>query len=84
MNSIIITSIICFSVIFIVSIFCYTNYKDNENSSSNKFYKLINKIEKDYQDINKKIATIDDKINSIREDTTNIRFEITKPNKIKI
>lgn len=42
MNEIIITSIICVSIIIIVGIFCYTGYKNDENTKSNKFFKTVN------------------------------------------
>lgn len=58
MNSIIITSIICISVIIIVSIFCYISYKNNENEKSNRFFKTVNTTQKQYEIILSNISDI--------------------------
>lgn len=58
MTNIIITSIICISVIIIVGVFCYTNYKDNENARSNRFFKTVNDIQTQYEIIRKDINDV--------------------------
>lgn len=58
MNSIIITSIICASIIIIVSIFCYTSYKDDENAKSNRYFKTVNATLKQYDNMLNEIHTL--------------------------
>lgn len=75
MNSIIITSVICISLIIVVGIFCYTSYKNDENIKSNKFFKVVNQNFEQYKIINKKLNNINDEINKLE---TSLMYIINK------
>lgn len=80
MNSIIITSIICISIIAIVTIICYYNWKNinsNELASIHKYIHSINSKLNDYLnvDLNNKIKIIEklDHYKVINEEINNIK-----------
>lgn len=82
MNNIIITIVICISVIIVVSIFCYVNYKLDENTKSNKFYKTVNITLHQYKNIFDEISNLKSLINSIQTSIEFISMQITnKENK---
>lgn len=66
MANIIITSIICVSIIIVVGIFCYTGYKNDENIKSNTFFKTVNNTVKQYDIIINEIANLKALINSMQ------------------
>ena len=66
MANIIITSIICVSIIIVVGIFCYTGYKNDENIKSNTFFKTVNNTLKQYDIIINEIANLKALINSMQ------------------
>lgn len=81
-NTIIITTIVCVTVILIVSIFCYTGYKNNENVRSNKFFKTVNENFHQYERIVKDIDNLKDLINSMQYGIEFISMQISnKENK---
>lgn len=65
MDYIIITSIICVSLIIIIGILCYTVYNNNENAKSNKFFKIVNKNFEQYKIINEKLSNINNEIDKL-------------------
>lgn len=75
MNYIIITSIICVSLIIIVGIFCYTGYKNDENARSNKFFKVVNQNFEQYKIINEKLSNINNEIDKLE---TSLMYIINK------
>lgn len=82
MNSIIITSIICVSLIIIVGIFCYTGYKNDENAKSNKFFKTVNITLKQYENMLNEISNLKSLINSMQAGIEFISMQISnKENK---
>lgn len=82
MTGIIITSIICVSIIVIVGIFCYTSYKNDENSSSNKFYKTVTCTLNQYNTIIDEIINLKALINSMQDSIVFISMQISnKENK---
>lgn len=84
MNNIIITSIICISVIIIVGILCYTNYKNDENAKSNRFFKTVTYTAEQYDNIINEISNIKSLINSIQSCIEFINTQISnKENKDK-
>lgn len=82
MNSIIIISIICISFIIIVGIVCYTSYKNDENTKSNKFFKIVNYTLKQYDTISNEITNLKALINSMQAGIEFISMQISnKENK---
>lgn len=65
MNSIIITSIICISLIIIVGIFCYTGYKNDKNAKANIFNKNVIHTITQYDNLLKEINNIKTNIDNI-------------------
>lgn len=65
MNSIIITSIICISIIIIIGMICYTSYKSDENTKSNIFNKNVKHTIVQYDNLLKEINNIKTDINTI-------------------
>ena len=82
MNEIIITAIICISFILIVSIVCYTNYKNKIDADANKFYKTINEINNKYDDMIKIINTKNYSIDAINTKLSYLRISIDNLTKI--
>lgn len=81
-DAIIITTIVCMAVILIVSIFCYTGYKNDENTRSNKFFKIVNENFHQYEQIVKDIDNLKDLINSMQYGIEFISMQISnKENK---
>lgn len=82
MSNIIITGIICISIIIIVSIICYTGYMNNENAKSNKFFKTINITLKQYENMLNEISNLKSLINSMQSGIEFISMQISnKENK---
>lgn len=77
MNNIIITSIICISLIIIVGIFCYTGYKNDENTKSNKFFKTVNYTLKQYDTIINEITNLKALIHSMQAGIEFISMQIS-------
>lgn len=80
MNEIIITSIICVSLIIIVGIFCYTGYKNDENAKSNKFFKTVNITQKQYEKILDEINNLKSLIVSIQTCIEFMNIQISNKN----
>lgn len=76
-DAIIITTIVCMAVILIVSIFCYTGYKNDENTRSNKFFKIVNENFHQYEQIVKDIDNLKDLINSVQYGIEFISMQIS-------
>lgn len=82
MNNLLITIVICISLIIIVGIFCYTRYKNDENTKSNKFFKTVNYTLKQYDTIINEITNLKTLINSIQTGIEFISMQISvKDNK---
>lgn len=82
MNDIIITSIICISLIIIISIIYYINYKIKEDSNANKFFKTVHENFVQYENIRKDINDIRTLINCIQNYIEFINIQISnKENK---
>lgn len=69
MNGIIITNIICLSIVFIVCVICYTNYK-KENADELEFIhkridSIYDKISSHYRDFSIAQNDINDKLKQI-------------------
>lgn len=73
MTGIIITSIICLSLIIIIGIICYTNYKKENDDILKTIHKRIDLI---HSKINNHYDAWDSKTNSIK----NLIIELTKHN----
>lgn len=80
MTNIIITSIICISVIIIVGVFCYTNYKNSENARSNRFFKTVNDIQTQYEIIRDDIMNVERDIKLIKGGIDFINQQINNKN----
>ena len=65
MNTIIIVSIICFSIIVIVSIICYTNYKKESNDNLKSIVELLSVISGKTNVNSDRICIIDKKLDKI-------------------
>lgn len=82
MNSIIITSIICVSLIIIIGIFCYTCYKSDKNNDANIFNKNVTHTIVQYDNILKEINNLKTLTNSIQNGIEFISMQISnKENK---
>lgn len=81
MDNIIIASIICLSIIIVVGIICYTDYKNKEDSDANKFFKTVNYISKEQREIMKEITVIKDEIATIQKSITFLSEQINFINK---
>lgn len=78
MNAIITTSIICLTIIIVVCIICYTNYKYHNNDK----FEFINKqLEIIHNKINNSYISIDNKFNNINDNIVKIVGLIKNINK---
>lgn len=81
MNEIIITTIICISFILIVSIVCYTNYKNKIDADANKFYKIVNEINNKYDEMIRAINNKNYSTDAINTKLSYLRTSIDALNK---
>lgn len=82
MNNLLIAIVICISIIIVISIFCYTSYKNDENSRSNRFFRTVNFTSKQYEHMLDEISNLKSLINSIQTGIEFISMQISvKDNK---
>lgn len=69
MNGIIITSIICFTCIFMVCVVCYSNYKEKNDDNIKYIHKRIDVI---HDKLNNRDKLFESRFNSINENIVKI------------